>query len=44
VAITTGFFEGSGAVLIGARGREVPFRAFALTDPGRIVIDVHPAG
>jgi hypothetical protein len=43
-AKTTGFFEGSEEVLIGMRGGEVPFRAFALTDPGRIVIDVRPAG
>jgi hypothetical protein len=27
-------------VLVGVRGGELPFRAFALTDPGRIVIDV----
>jgi hypothetical protein len=39
-AKTTGFFEGSEEVLIGMRGGEAPFRAFALTDPGRIVIDV----
>ena len=39
-ARTTGFFEGSEEVLIGMRGGEAPFRAFALTDPGRIVIDV----
>ena len=37
---TTGFFEGYEEVLIGMRGGEQPFRAFALTDPGRIVIDV----
>jgi hypothetical protein len=43
-AKTTGFFEGSEEVLIGTRGGEVPFRAFALTDPGRIVIDMRPAG
>ena len=42
-AITTGSFEGYEEVLIGIRGGERPFRAFALTDPGRIVIDV-PAG
>jgi hypothetical protein len=41
---TTGFFEGSEEVLIGIRGEEAPFRAFALTDPGRIVIDVRTAG
>jgi hypothetical protein len=38
-ARTTGFFEGSEEVLAGLRGK-LPFRAFALTDPGRIVIDV----
>ena len=42
--LTTGFFEGSQEVLVGVRGGEAPFRAFALTDPGRIVIDVRPAG
>jgi hypothetical protein len=43
-ARTTGFFEGSEEVLVGMRDGETPFRAFALTDPGRIVIDVRPAG
>ena len=43
-AKTTGFFEGEEEVLIGMRDGETPFRAFALTDPGRIVIDVRPAG
>jgi hypothetical protein len=43
-AKTTGSFEGSEEVLIGMRDGETPFRAFALTDPGRIVIDVRPAG
>jgi hypothetical protein len=42
-AKTTGSFEGSEEVLVGMRGGEAPFRAFALTDPGRIVIDVRPA-
>jgi hypothetical protein len=42
--VTTGYFEGSEEVLIGVRGGEAPFRAFALTDPGRIVIDVRSAG
>lgn len=37
---TTGFFEGDEEVLIGIRKGEVPFRAFAMTDPGRIVVDV----
>lgn len=41
---TTGFFEGTEEVLIGVRGGERPFRAFALTDPGRIVVDVPSAG
>ena len=41
---TTGFFEGTEEVLVGVRGGERPFRAFALTDPGRIVIDVPSAG
>jgi hypothetical protein len=43
-AKTTGSFEGSEEVLIGMRDGETPFRAFALTDPARIVIDVRPAG
>lgn len=43
-ALTTGFFEGYEEVLIGIRGGEQPFRAFALTDPGRIVIDVRDPG
>lgn len=37
---TTGWFEGTSEVLIGVRGGRLPFRAFALTGPGRIVIDV----
>jgi hypothetical protein len=37
---TLGTFEGSQEVLIGVSGGQLPFRAFALTDPGRIVIDV----
>jgi hypothetical protein len=43
-AKTTGFFEGSEEVLIGMRDGQTPFRAFALTNPGRIVIDARPAG
>ena len=39
-ARTTGFFEGYEEILVGIDGGEQPFRAFALTDPGRIVIDV----
>ena len=42
--LTTGYFEGTEEVLIGVRGGELPFRSFALTDPGRIVIDVRAAG
>lgn len=42
-ARTTGFFEGYEEVLVGIREGEQPFRAFALTDPGRIVIDVRHA-
>lgn len=42
--LTTGFFEGTEEVLVGVRGGEAPFRAFALSNPGRIVIDVRPAG
>ncbi|TFV91013.1 hypothetical protein E4P40_06200 [Blastococcus sp. CT_GayMR20] len=38
--LTTGYHEGTEEVLIGVRGGELPFRAFAQTDPGRIVIDV----
>jgi hypothetical protein len=41
-ARTTGSFEGYEEVLVGIEGGEKPFRAFALTDPGRIVIDVRP--
>jgi hypothetical protein len=43
-AKTTGSFEGTEEVLIGMSEGQTPFRAFALTDPGRIVIDVRPAG
>jgi hypothetical protein len=39
-AKTTGFFEGSEEVLAGIKAGPQPFRAFTLTDPGRIVIDV----
>jgi hypothetical protein len=41
---TTGLFEGYEEVLIGIDGGEQPFRAYALTDPGRIVIDVRSGG
>jgi hypothetical protein len=43
-AKTTGSFEGSEEVLIGTRSGKAPFRAFALTDPGRIVIDFRSDG
>jgi hypothetical protein len=43
-ARTTGFSEGYEEVLIGIRGGERPFRAFTLTGPGRIVIDVRSEG
>lgn len=39
-AKTTGFFEGEEEVLAGVAAGPQPFRAFTLTDPGRIVIDV----
>jgi hypothetical protein len=39
-AKTTGFFEGSEEALAGIKAGPQPFRAFTLTDPGRIVIDV----
>jgi hypothetical protein len=42
--LTTGYFEGSEEVLIGVTGGQMPFRAFALTDPCRIVIDVRSVG
>jgi hypothetical protein len=42
--LTTGYAQGSEQVLIGTRGGEAPFHVVALTDPGRIVIDVRPAG
>ena len=43
-AENTGFGDGYEEVLIGLRGGQAPFRAFTLTDPGRIVIDLRPAG
>jgi hypothetical protein len=39
-AISTGLLQGQAELLIGIDGGEQPFRAFALTDPGRIVVDV----
>ncbi len=35
-----GTFEGNTQVLAGIEGGQVPFRAFALTDPPRLVVDV----
>jgi hypothetical protein len=43
-AQTTGFADGYEEVLIGVRDGEQPFRAYAQTDPGRIVIEVGAAG
>jgi hypothetical protein len=43
-AQTTGFAEGYEEVLIGVRDGEQPFRAYAQTDPGRIVIEVGTPG
>lgn len=43
-ARSTGFSAGYEEVLIGVRGAAAPFRAFTLTDPGRIVVDIRPAG
>jgi hypothetical protein len=43
-AADVGLFEGFQDVMIGVRGGELPFRAFAMTDPGRIVVDVRLAG
>ena len=39
-AKTTGFFEGDEEAMAGIKAGRQPFRAFTLTDPGRIVIDV----
>jgi hypothetical protein len=43
-AQTTGFADGYEEVLIGVRDGEQPFRAYAQTDPGRIVIEVGAPG
>ncbi|UOY01075.1 AMIN-like domain-containing (lipo)protein [Blastococcus sp. PRF04-17] len=43
-ARTTGVADGYEEVLIGVRDGEQPFRAYALTDPGRIVIEVGGPG
>jgi hypothetical protein len=40
----TGSLAGYQEVLIGVRGAPAPFRTFGLTDPGRIVVDIKPAG
>jgi hypothetical protein len=42
-AVTTGVAAGNEEVLVGVRGGAAPFRAFALTDPGRLVVDIRPA-
>jgi hypothetical protein len=42
-ARSTGSLGGYQEVLIGVRGAPAPFRTFALTDPGRIVVDIRPA-
>jgi hypothetical protein len=41
---STGSLAGYQEVLIGVRGAAAPFRTFGLTDPGRIVVDIRPAG
>jgi hypothetical protein len=41
---STGSVAGYQEVLIGVRGAPGPFRTFGLTDPGRIVVDLRPAG
>jgi hypothetical protein len=41
---STGSLGGYQEVLVGVRGAPAPFRAFALTDPGRLVVDIRPAG
>jgi hypothetical protein len=42
-ARTTGVAAGNEEVLVGLRGGAAPFRAFALTDPGRLVVDIRPS-
>jgi hypothetical protein len=37
---TLGVVDGTQQVLIGVSGGQLPFRAVAMTDPGRIVIDL----
>jgi hypothetical protein len=41
---STGSLAGYQEVLIGVHGAPAPFRTFGLTDPGRIVVDIRPAG
>jgi hypothetical protein len=41
---STGSLGGYQEVLIGVRGAPAPFRTFGQTDPGRIVVDIRPAG
>lgn len=41
---STGSLGGYQEVLIGVHGAPAPFRTFGLTDPGRIVVDIRPAG
>lgn len=43
-ARTTGFRGGYEEVLLGIRGGPASFRAFTLTDPGRVVVDVQRPG
>ena len=43
-ARSSGFSPGYEEVIIGVRGAAAPFRAFTLTDPGRIVVDIRAAG
>lgn len=41
-ARTTGVAAGNEDVLVALRGGAAPFRAFTLTDPGRLVVDIRP--
>ncbi|HET7350848.1 MAG TPA: hypothetical protein VFJ28_07915 [Marmoricola sp.] len=38
---TGGFFESDQQALIGLSGDQRPFRVFALSNPARVVVDVH---
>jgi hypothetical protein len=42
-ARTTGVAAGNEEVLVALDGGAAPFRAFTLTDPGRLVVDIRPA-